>query len=401
MKPIILRAPFPYPGGKSKIAPVVWQRLGDTPNYCEPFLGSAAVLLARPPFEGNRIETVNDADGHVANFFRALQADPDAVAYYADWPVSELDMQSRGTWLYYRPTAREWVERLRSDPDYYDAKSAGWWAWFVSCWIGALPSIPEERPDGTTAYGQGGGPEGVSRQLPHLGDAGKGVSRQRPHLGGAGTGVARQRPHLGSGGQGNGVQGSVARQLPATNIGGDAAYVNGGPRRAHLTAYMRQLATRLERVRVVCGDWTRVVGPSVTYKHGLTAVFLDPPYSHDERDKQLYSTESATAAVDARQWAIENGDNPLLKIALCGYDTEHGDHMPDGWHAHVWKTGGGYGNQGKGRGRANAGREVIWFSRHCLNPVDNLPLFRAHANGNGAASNGVTDHEQDDRLSRP
>jgi hypothetical protein len=62
----------------------------------EPFLGSAAVLLARPPFEGNRIETVNDADGHVANFWRALQADPNAVAYYADWPVSELDMQSPG-----------------------------------------------------------------------------------------------------------------------------------------------------------------------------------------------------------------------------------------------------------------------------------------------------------------
>ena len=375
MTPVVLKAPWPYPGGKSKIAPVVWQRLGDTPNYCEPFLGSAAVLLARPPFEGNRIETVNDADGHVANFWRALQADPDAVAYYADWPVSELDMQSRGTWLYYRPTAREWVERLRSDPDYDDAKSAGWWAWFVSCWIGALPSIPEERPDGTTAYGQGGGPGGVYER--------------RPHLGNAGTGVARQRPHLGSGGQGNGVHGNVARKLPELRSGKSgvrSARATGpipGKRREYLTAYMRQLAARLERVRVCCGDWTRVMGPSVTYKHGVTAVFLDPPYSAEAgRQSQLYSTDSGTVAHDVRAWCVENGDNPLLRIALCGYrDEGHEELESHGWQAHAWKANGGYGSQGNGRGRANRHREVIWFNAACINPIETMPLFRAHANG--------------------
>jgi site-specific DNA-adenine methylase len=46
---VTLKAPFPYFGGKSAIAPVVWQRFGDPPNYDEPFVGSAAVLLARPP----------------------------------------------------------------------------------------------------------------------------------------------------------------------------------------------------------------------------------------------------------------------------------------------------------------------------------------------------------------
>ena len=85
-----LKAPFPYPGGKSRIAPVVWQRFGDPANYIESFFGSGAVLLARPPFDGNRIETVNDLDGHLANFWRALQADPDAVAYFAG-PNFEAD----------------------------------------------------------------------------------------------------------------------------------------------------------------------------------------------------------------------------------------------------------------------------------------------------------------------
>ena len=369
-----LKSPFPYMGGKLRIAREVWRRFGDTPNYVEPFFGSGAILLGRPPFEGNRIETVNDIDGHLANFWRALQADPDAVAYHADWPVSELDLHARGDWLYYRPDARAWVERLRSDPDYYDAKSAGWWVWFASCWIGGLPAIPETTPDGATVYGQGGGPDGVYERLPHLGDAGKGVARQLPHLGNAGKGVARQLPHLGSGGQGNGVH-QVARQLPATNIGGVAAYGNGNGRRAFLTNYLRQLAARLERVRVCCGDWTRVTGPSVTWKHGMTAVFLDPPYSHAERDKQLYSHDNDVAA-DVRQWAIANGDRPDMRIALCGYDTEHGDAMPDTWSVWRWKAAGGYGSQGNGRGRANAGRECVWFSPACINPMETLPLFR-------------------------
>jgi hypothetical protein len=360
-------------GGKSRIAREVWRRFGDPPNLVEPFFGSGAILLGRPPFEGNRIETANDLDGHLANFWRALQADPDAVAYYADWPVSELDLHARGDWLYYRPDAREWVERLRADPDYYDAKSAGWWVWFASCWIGGLPAIPEAQPDGATVYGQGGGPDGVYERLPHLGTAG--------------TGVARQRPHLGSGGQGNGGH-QVKRQLPATNIGGVAAYGDGTGRRAFLTAYLRQLAARLERVRVICGDWTRVMGPSVTWKHGVSAIFLDPPYSAEAgRDNQLYSTDSGTVAHDVRQWCLENGDNPLLRIALCGYSGEgHEVLEAHGWHAHAWKANGGYGNQGKGRGRANKHREVIYFSPHCLNPVDSLPLFRAHANGDGARS---------------
>jgi site-specific DNA-adenine methylase len=396
----MLKAPFPYAGGKSRIAREVWRRFGDTPNYCEPFFGSGAVLLGRPPFDGNRIETVNDIDAHLSNFWRALQADPDAVAYHANWPVSELDLHARGDWLYYRADARAWVERLRNDPDFYDAKSAGWWVWFASCWIGGLPAVPENGQ-----YGQGGGPDGVYARLPPLGDGGKGVARQVPFLGGAtnttGQGVTsanagsvtRQRPHLGSGGQGNGVHQvsrqlphvgnagpGVARQLPAIgDAGRGTARVNGdgGPRRAMLTAYLRQLAARLERVRVCCGDWTRVLGPSVTYKHGLSSVFLDPPYSHAEREKQLYSHDNDVSAV-VREWAIANGDNPLLRIALCGYDTEHGDAMPDTWSVYRWKAAGGYGSQGKGRGRTNSGRECVWFSPACINPLEHLPLFSSN-----------------------
>ncbi|MGB9619722.1 MAG: DNA adenine methylase [Armatimonadota bacterium] len=75
----MLKAPFPYFGGKSKIAPLVWSRLGNVKNYVEPFFGSGAVLLARPDEHcwWDKIETVNDKDGLlcVAPETRILMAD--------------------------------------------------------------------------------------------------------------------------------------------------------------------------------------------------------------------------------------------------------------------------------------------------------------------------------------
>jgi len=330
-----LRAPFPWFGGKRKAAEMVWERLGDVGNYVEPFFGSGAMLLERPEeHRWPRTETVNDYDGHLANFWRALQADPDGVARYADWPVSELDSHARGDWLFYRPDAREWVERLRSDPDFYDVKSAGWWVWFVCGWIGSLPSVNESQlkriPGGA-----------VKRQLPHLRDAGMGIHR-------VGT-VFRKRPHLSDAGVGIHRVGAVSRG-------------------EHLREYFGGLAARLERVRVCCGDWARVTGGSVTTKHGITGVFLDPPYSHAVRDGGLYSEESGSVAEDVRAWALANGDNPLFRIALAGYDTEHGDAMPDSWEAVEWKAAKGYASQRTNGVNDNRKLERIWFSPHCLRP---------------------------------
>jgi hypothetical protein len=74
-----------------------------------------------------------------------------------------------------------------------------------------------------------------------------------------------------------------------------------------------------------------------------------------------------------REWAIANGQNPELRIALCGYEAP--DHaMPADWLEIAWKANGGYGNQAKAEttGRLNSHRERIWFSPHCLNPQGSL-----------------------------
>jgi hypothetical protein len=344
-----LKAPFPWFGGKSRVASLIWQRFGSVANYCEPFFGSGAVLLSRPDDPGT--ETINDKDCMVANFWRALERDADGVAKHADWPVNEADQHARHLWLC---SQEDFRERMKVDPDFYDSKIAGWWVWGQCVWIGS---------------------GWCSRQLPHLGDAGTGVHRKLPHLGNAGTGVHRKLPHLGDAGRG------INRQLPHLGDAGRGAEClsdRTSGTRGELLDYMRLLSDRLRRVRVCCGDWSRILGPSVTFKHGITGVFLDPPYGEDADRAELYSTEDFSVAPAVCKWAIENGDNPLMRIALCGYKGEH--ELPANWECVEWKARGGYGSQGHDRGRENAGRERIWFSPHCL-PEMQKTLFNWSAGG--------------------
>ena len=117
-----LRAPFPYFGGKRPVAHLVWDALGNVAHYVEPFFGSGAVLLNRP--HAANCETVNDMDGLLSNFWRAVRANPDAVAHHAAWPVNEADLHARHLWLVRRkPEIRA---ACMADPDWCDPK-AGWW----------------------------------------------------------------------------------------------------------------------------------------------------------------------------------------------------------------------------------------------------------------------------------
>ena len=312
-----LQTPFPWFGGKSTVASDIWARLGDPVNYVEPFFGSGAVLLLRG--KPGKTETINDKDRFVANFWRATQHDPEAVAHHLDWPVNEVDLTARHLWLLNQGAAI--IAKCDGDPDFYDAKVAGYWCWGACSWIGS-------------GWCSGDGPwswEGEWSKLPHLGDAGMGINRKRPHLW---QPMGINRP---------------------TFAGKSEA----------LLSWISELAARLRNVRVCCGDWERVCGPSVTHRHGLTGVFLDPPYADTaDRTEGLYATDSLTVAHDAREWAIAEGRNPLMRIAFAGYHLEHT--FPADWDCVAWKAQGGFGLQGIGKGRENAGRERLWYSPHCL-----------------------------------
>jgi hypothetical protein len=140
---------------------------------------------------------------------------------------------------------------------------------------------------------------------------------------------------------------------------------------------MESLSQRLRRVRVVCGDWKRLVcSPTVTTINGLCGVFLDPPYADTaKRDPNIYAKECLQVAHEVREWAIANGNDPLFRIALCGYEGEH--EMPESWECVEWKTSGGYAKIGNAKGKENAKKERVWFSPHCLKPSNQTSLFKA------------------------
>jgi len=317
---LTLAAPFPYFGGKRRAAPRIWEALGDPSGYVEPFAGSAAVLLARPPFKGRRVETLNDADGWLVNTWRAIQLSPAEVARHAWGPVAEIDYHARLAWLQARRTP-DLVAWMEGDPEAHDAKAAGWWLYVVACGIG--------DPFGP-------GPwrvvDGYLRKLPHLGDAGQGVKRKLPHLGDAGQGVNRKLPHLGDAGQGQ------------------------------LESYMGQLADRLRRVRITCGSWERVVKPSVTSSgtggDGTRAIFLDPPYA---TSGDLYAHVDADVGLAVREWCATAPRE--LRVILCGYDTEHDALLAHGWTVTEGKAGSGAGYSTNG---LNGRRERLWLSPACI-----------------------------------
>ena len=333
-----LRSPFPWFGGKSRAAHLIWAALGDCPNYVEPFFGSGAVLLGRPHAPG--IETVNDIDGMVSNFWRAVADHPKGVAHHADWPVSEVDLHARHLWLVER-LADGFAEWLMGDSYHFDVKVAGWWVWGMASWIGG------EFCSGKGPWGRGEDGRlvrqegiGINRKLPHLSAAGQGIQRKLPHLGNAGRGVSRSLPHLSRAGQGIKRAGEIA-------------------------AYLEGLAARLRSVRVCCGDWTRVMGPSVTSNAGTPCgIVLDPPYQHAERD--IVYTHDHDVAADVMAWALEHGADPALRIVVCGYEGDCNATLAvhHGWSMVPWKAVGGYGNRNDDGSQGH--RERLWLSPHCL-----------------------------------
>ena len=306
---------------------MIWRELGDPGGYIEPFAGSAAVLLARPQFTGRRVETINDADGWLINTWRAIQLSPAETARYAAGPVSEIDYHARLAWLQARRTP-DLVAWLEGDPEAHDPKAAGWWLYVVACGIGdPWGGGPWLVRDGLLVNSRTSGtPErestGVNRKLPHLGDAGRGIHRALPHLGDAGQGVHE----------------------------------------AQIAATLTELAARLERVRITCGDWQRVLNPSVTRPtsggDGKVAVFLDPPYA---TSGDLYAVSSDGIAEQVRDWcATAPADT---RIVLCGFEDEHDALLAHGWVRLDGKSGGGAGyNTDSAAGR----RERLWCSPACL-----------------------------------
>ena len=322
-----LKAPFPYFGGKSKIAEQVWTLFGDVKNYIEPFAGSAAVLLARPQgFKGP--ETLNDFSCFVVNAWRAIRDNPEALAERLVGPVCEVNTEAEHAALM---CSGEGLRDRLGDPGYSDLALAAYWIRGANEWIGSGWAGGE----GPWSWSKATGWQKRDRKLPHLGDAGTGINRQLPHLGNAGTGINRQLPHLGNAGKGQYEQ-----------------------RVEWVSAWLCALRDRLCEVRIACGDFERVLGDSSTTKHGLTGVFLDPPYDGTE---YVYGTK-VPVSKRVFDWCVAETANPLLRIILAGRGTEHDALLQHGWSKSVWTTNRGY-SKDTNKGRTE---EALWYSPSCV-----------------------------------
>ena len=295
-----LKAPFPYFGGKSRVAEEVWSRFGpDVRNYVEPFCGSMAVLL----HQDNPVtyETVNDLDGLLTNFWRAIKFDPEGVAALAQAPQSQIDLMARHNWVYER---KERIIEMQKDPRWYDVEAAAYWVYVRCNLIG----------------GRGAFSEKIGSRVPNQG-RGQGIHTLRM--------------------------------------------------RHNLVEYFGELSDRLWEVTIQCGDWQQVLKTPLKEPGTPAAVFLDPPYKASEVDTDIYEHFDSHVFNDVLEWCVEHGEDPDLRIALCGYDG-NATKLPETWTTWGWTTDGGYSNISckETRGKDNASRERIWFSPHCYDPTD-------------------------------
>lgn len=356
----VLSAPFPYIGGKSRIASEVWEALGDVYTYVEPFAGSAAVLLNRPDHKNNR-EIINDIDGLIVNTWRSLAQYPYETAAYADWPVTESDLHARHVWLLGQRESM--TSKLEGDPLWCDPQAAAWWLWGAALWIGGgwcsgagkwqVVGGELVAVDGSNKPAAGVKPvAGVTRKRQKVSRVGGvvetgGVKRQRQDFGRSGIFANREDAELEEG---------LYEILP---------WGNG----AHLVEWFVAIAQRLEKVSIVAGDWTRVLGDVPLWGgvgRGIAGVFLDPPYAADQRsrpDTDLYGIDTVTVSHDVREWCVEYGGRPDIRIVLAGMDNEHDDLLARDWTKHVWSAGGGY-SRGEKKDRRHV--EALWMSPNCL-----------------------------------
>lgn len=170
-KPNNMQPLFPYFGGKSAIASAVWRYLGDPDVYVEPFFGSGAILFSARNWE-HRHEIVCDKDPHICNVWRSIKFKPEAVAEWADWPVTHADLIARKQHLVNRTEA---LRHCLEDPEWCDPVGAGYWIWAAGCWIGSGMTRPNQVPHLFSPAGVH--KKSLQGQIPHL-TAGRGVHKK-------------------------------------------------------------------------------------------------------------------------------------------------------------------------------------------------------------------------------
>lgn len=134
-----MRPPIPYFGGKMQVGQLIADLLPPHRHYVEPYCGSLAVLLAKPPSEH---ETVNDLDCRLMTFWRVLRDRPEQLAR-----VCALTPHSRAEYTAALPLdatdelelARQVFVRLTQGRAGVLRKSGSGWRYFIKPDVTSMP----------------------------------------------------------------------------------------------------------------------------------------------------------------------------------------------------------------------------------------------------------------------
>lgn len=111
-----MKSVLKYPGAKNRLANWICSFIPDHEVYCEPFFGSGAVFFNKPKA---KIETVNDLDGNVVNYFHVIREHPAELARLLSLTPFSRD---------------EYEQAFLDNPNDSDIERARKFA--VRCWMG-------------------------------------------------------------------------------------------------------------------------------------------------------------------------------------------------------------------------------------------------------------------------
>src|SRR6266436_766387 len=84
-----MQGPFPYVGGKNRLAKKIISLLPEHTTYVEPFAGGAQVLFHKQP---SRVEVLNDLNGNIVNFYRVCQHHHEELIRHTRFAVSSREL---------------------------------------------------------------------------------------------------------------------------------------------------------------------------------------------------------------------------------------------------------------------------------------------------------------------
>lgn len=142
----------------------------------------------------------------------------------------------------------------------------------------------------------------------------------------------------------------------------------GQNRREIVTDMINAVHDRLIDVNICCGDFARVLTPSYTTKFGLTAVFLDPPYTDTFNDceNDFYQCDVTDTVKRVRQWFLDNYKNPLYRIILCSNGDDWID-APTDINKYQWKR-----NSGMCTDKEQSNKEIFYYNFEDFEPFGDL-----------------------------